>query len=101
MARARKSKEIDRIIDEGASRLGKLTEQVLAERAQQIASSTGRWRINRVGEMWVMLDQDDRVEFEDSGIPTIAFLIEMYADPREKPQAVVKRFYGDLFESDA
>lgn len=73
---------------------------MLAERAQQIAASTGRWRINRVGDMWVLLDQDDRVDFEDASLGSVAFLVALYADSREKPNNVLKRYYGDLFGSE-
>jgi hypothetical protein len=98
MSRRSKAKEIDAVIDRGASRLDKLPEAELAERVQRIAASTGRWRVNRVDDTWVLLDADDHVDFEDSSLGSVAFLLGMYADVNEKPETVIKRYYGDLFE---
>src|SRR5216110_1027954 len=99
MARSRKSKEIEGVIDRGAARLDKLPETVLAERVEKVAARTGQWRVNRVNNTWVLINADDQVEFEDTSLGSVAFLLAMYAAPNEKPEAVIKRYYGDLFES--
>jgi hypothetical protein len=101
MARASKRKDIDALIDRGAERLEKLPETVLAERVQKIAASTGKWRVNRVNNSWVLIGENDHVDFEDASLGSVAFLLGMYADPNEKPEGIVKRYYGDLFEADS
>ena len=100
MARAAKRKDIDAVIDRGAARLDKLPETVLAERVQKIAASTGKWRANRVNDSWALLGENDHVDFEDTSLGSVAFLLGMYADPNERPEGIVKRYYGDLFEGD-
>ena len=101
MARAAKIKNIDVVIDRGAARLEKLPGTVLAERVQKIAASTGKWRVNRVNNSWVLIGENDQVDFEDTSLGSVAFLLGMYADPNEKPERVIKRYYGDLFEGDS
>ena len=98
MSRSSKAKDIDTLIDRGAARLEKLPESVLAERVQKLATTTGRWRVNRVNDTWVLLDEDGLVDFEDSALGSVAFLLGMYADSKEKPETVIKRYYGDLFD---
>lgn len=98
MSRSSKAKEIDGAIDRGAGRLDKLPEAELAERVQKIAATTGRWRVNRVNDTWVLIDEEDHVDFEDISLGTVAFLLGMYADVNEKPDTVIQRYYGDLFE---
>ena len=98
MARRRRN-EVDSIIDSGASRLDTLPETVLAERVEPIAESTGKWRVNRVNDAWVLIEEDDHVDFEDISLGSVAFLLAMYADPKEKPEAIISRYYGDLFET--
>jgi hypothetical protein len=98
MARRRRN-ELDSIIDREASRLDTLPQTVLAERVEQIAASTGKWRVNRVNDTWVLINEDDQVDFEDSSLGSVALLLGMYADPKEKPEAIIRRYYGDLFES--
>jgi hypothetical protein len=98
MARRRGS-ELDSIIDRGSSRLDTLPQTVLAERVERIAASTGKWRVNRVNNAWVLIDEHDHVDFEDISLGSVAFLLGMYADPKEKPEAIIRRYYGDLFES--
>ena len=58
----------------------------------------GRWRVNRVNDSWVLVDEDGRVDFEDSSLGSVAFLLGMYADLNEKPDTVIDRYYSDLFE---
>jgi hypothetical protein len=99
MSRGSKAKDIDTVIDRAAARLDKLPETELAERVQKIAATMGRWRVNRVNDLWVLLDEDGHVDFEDSSLGSVAFLLGMYADLNEKPDTVIKRYYGDLFES--
>jgi len=98
MSRGSKGKEIDGVIDRGAALLDKLPETALAERVQRIAASTGRWRVNRLDDSWVLLDEEGHLDFEDSSLGSVAFLLGMYADVSEKPDTVIKRYYGDLFE---
>ena len=62
MSRSSKAKDIDTLIDRGAARLEKLPESVLAERVQKLATTTGRWRVNRVNDTWVLLDEDGLVD---------------------------------------
>jgi hypothetical protein len=100
MARAAKKKDIDAVIDRGAARLEKLPETVLAERVEKIAASTGKWRVNRVNDVWVLIGENDQVDFEDSSLGSVAFLLGMYADPNEKPEGIIKRYYGDLFQGE-
>ena len=66
MARRTRGKEIDRLIDESASRLDTLPEAKLAERVQQMAASTGRWKITRVNNNWALLDENDHLHYADS-----------------------------------
>src|SRR5438045_4773308 len=98
MSRGRRAKEIDSVIDRGTARLDKLPETELAERVQKLAAITGRWRVNRVNDTWVLLDEDGHADFEDISLGSVAFLLGMYADVNEKPDTVIKRYYGDLFE---
>ena len=98
MSRGSKAKDIDSVIDRGAARLDKLPESELAERVQRVAAATGRWRVNRVNDSWVLLDEDGHVDFEDSSLGSVAFLLGIYADLKEKPDTVITRNYGDLFE---
>jgi hypothetical protein len=98
MSRGSRAKEIDSVIDRGAARLDKLPETELAERVQKLAATTGRWRVNRVNDTWVLLDEDGRLDFEDSSLGSVAFLLGMYADLNEKPDTVIDRYYSDLFE---
>ena len=63
------------------------------------AASTGKWRVNRVHDTWVLIGENDQVDFEDTSLGSVAFLLGMYADPNEKPEGIVKRYYGDLFEA--
>jgi hypothetical protein len=98
MSRGRRAKEIDSVIDRGAARLDKLPETELAESVQKLAATTGRWRVNRVNDTWVLLDEDGRLDFEDSSLGSVAFLLGMYADSNEKPDTVINRYYSDLFE---
>jgi len=98
MARRRRS-EVDSIIDSGASRLDTLPQTVLAERVERIAGSTGKWRVNRVNDAWVLINEDDQVDFEDTSLGSVAFLLSMYVDPKEKPETIIRRYYGDLFET--
>jgi hypothetical protein len=98
MGRGSKAKQIDAVIDRGAARLDTLPETDLAARVQKLAAATGRWRVNRVNDNWVLLDEDGHVDFEDSSLGSVAFLLGMYADVNEKPDTVIKRYYGDLFE---
>lgn len=98
MSRGSRAKEIDTVIDRGAARLDKLPETDLAERVQKLAATTGRWRVNRVNDTWVLLDGDGLVYFEDSSLGSVAFLLGMYADAKEKPDTVINRYYGDLFD---
>jgi hypothetical protein len=46
----------------------------------------------------VLLDEDGRLDFEDSSLGSVAFLLGMYADSNEKPDTVINRYYSDLFE---
>lgn len=101
MARAAKRKDIDTVIDQGAARLEKLPEALLAERVEKIAASTGKWKVNRVNDSWVLIGENDHVDFEDTGLGSVAFLLGMYADPNEKTERIIKRYYGDLFEGDS
>ena len=101
MARASKRKDIDAVIDRGAARLEKLPETVLAERVEKIAASTGKWKVNRMNDAWALIGENDHVDFEDASLGSVAFLLAMYADPKEKPEGIVKRYYGDLFEGDS
>jgi hypothetical protein len=98
MSRGRRAKEIDSVIDHGAARLDKLPEAELAERVQKLAATTGRWRVNRVNDTWVLVDEDGLVDFEDGSLGSVAFLLGMYADSKEKPDTVIDRYYNDLFE---
>ena len=98
MSRSSKAKEIDAVIDRGAARLDKLPETVLAERVQRIAASTARWRVNRANDTWLLLDEEGHVDFEDSSLGSVAFLLGMYADVNGKTDTVIKRYYDDLFE---
>src|SRR5437764_8385681 len=98
MSRGSRAKEIDSVIDRGAARLDKLPETQLAERVQKLAATTGRWRVNRVNDTWVLLDEDGLLDFEDSSLGSVAFLLGMYADSKEKPDTVIDRYYNDLFE---
>lgn len=98
MGRGSKAKQIDAVIDRGAARLDTLPETDLAARVQKLAAATGRWRVNRVNDNWVLLDEDGHVDFEDSSLGSVAFLLGMYIDVNEKPDTVIKRYYGDLFE---
>jgi hypothetical protein len=100
MARPSKKKDIDAVIDRGAARLEKLPETMLAERVEKIAASTDKWRVNRINGSWVLLGENDRVDFEDTSLGSIAFLLGMYADPNEKPEGIIKRYYGDLFQGE-
>jgi len=93
-----RAKEIDTVIDRGAARLDKLPETELAERVQKLAATTGSWRVNRVNDTWVLLDNDGLVDFEDRSLGSVAFLLGIYADSKENPDTVIKRYYGDLFE---
>jgi hypothetical protein len=98
MSRRSKVKDIDTLIDRGAARLENLPESALAERVQMLAATTGRWRVNRVNDTWVLLDEDGLIEFEDSSLGTVAFLLGMYADLKERPEMVIERYYGDLLD---
>ena len=98
MSRRSKVKDIDTLIDRGTARLEELPEAALAERVQKLAATIGRWRVNRVNDTWVLLDEDGLIDFEDSSLGSVAFLLGMYADVNEKPDTVIKRYYGDLFE---
>lgn len=98
MSRGSRAKEIDGVIDRGAARLDKLPETELAERVQRIAASTGRWSVKRVNDTWVLLDEEGHVDFEDCSLGSVAFLLGMYAEANEKPDTVIKRYYGDLSE---
>ena len=98
MSRRSKVKDIDTLIDRGAARLEELPETALAERVQKLAATTGRWRVNRVNDTWVLLDEDGLIDFEDSSLGSVAFLLGMYADLNEKPDTVITRNYGDPFE---
>jgi len=98
MSRRSKGKEIDAVVDQGAARLDKLPETGLAERVERVAATTGRWRVNRVNDTWMLLDEEGHVDFEDSSLGSVAFLLGMYTDVNEKPDTVIKRYYGDLFE---
>jgi hypothetical protein len=98
MSRSSKVKDIDTLIDRGAARLEKLPESALAERVQKLAATTGRWRVNRVNDTWVLLDEDGLIDFEDSSLGSVAFLLGMYADLKEKPETVIERYYGDLLD---
>jgi hypothetical protein len=98
MSRGSKAKEIDSVIDRAAARLDKLPETELAERVQKLAATTGRWRVDRVNDTWVLLDEDGLIEFEDSSLGTVAFLLGMYADLKERPETVIERYYGDLLD---
>ena len=91
-------KDIDTLIDRGAARLEGLPETALAERVQKLAATTGRWRVNRVNDTWVLLDEDGLIDFEDSSLGSVAFLLGMYADLKEKPETVIKRYYVDLLD---
>ena len=97
MARSGRGKEIDGVIDRGAARLDTLPESVLVERVQKVAATTN-WTIERLGDDWALFDETGQLDFEDRSLGTAAFLVGMYADPKEKPDAVVKRYYGDLFD---
>lgn len=66
MSRGSKAKEIDGAIDRRAARLDKLPEAELAERVQKVAETKERWRINRVNDTWVLIDEEDHVDFEDT-----------------------------------
>jgi hypothetical protein len=101
MGRAAKTKNIDVVIDRGAARLEKLPESVLAKGVEKIAASTGKWRVHRVNDGWVLIGENDHVDFEDTSLESVAFLLGMYADPNEKPERILKRYYGDLFEGDS
>ena len=48
-----------------------------------------------------MIGENDHVDFEDTSLGSVAFLLGMYADPNGKPEGIVKRYYGDLFEADS
>jgi hypothetical protein len=98
MSRRSKVKDIDTLIDRGAARLENLPESALAERVQMLAATTGRWRVNRVNDTWVLLDEDGLIEFEDSSLGTVAFLLGMYADLKERPEMVIERYSGDLLD---
>ena len=98
MSRRSKVKDIDTLIDRGAARLEELPETALAERVQKLAATTGRWRVNRVNDTWVLLDEDSLIDFEDSSLGSVAFLLGMYADLKERPETVIKRYYGDLLD---
>jgi hypothetical protein len=98
MSRGSRAKEIDSVIDRGAARLDKLPETELAERVQKLAATTGRWRVNRVNDTWVLLDEHGLIDFEDSSLGSVAFLLGMYADPNQKPHTIMDRYYSDLFE---
>ena len=98
MSRGSRANGIDAVIDRGAMRLDKLSETVLAERVQKLAGTTGRWRVNRVNGTWALLDEEGFVDFEDSSLGSVAFLLGMYADSKEKPDTVINRYYSDLFE---
>lgn len=98
MSRSSKVKNIETVIDRGAARLEKLPESALAERVHKVAAMTGRWRVDRVNDTWVLLDEDGLVDFEDSSLGSVAFLLGMYADPKERPETVIKRYYGDLLD---
>ena len=74
MSRGRRAKEIDSVIDRGTARLDKLPETELAERVQKLAATTGRWRVKRVNDTWVLLDEDGRLDFEDRSLGSVAFL---------------------------
>ena len=43
-------------------------------------------------------DENGRVDFEDSSLGSVAFILGMYANVNEKPDTVIKRYYDDLFE---
>ena len=98
MGRGKRGKEIDAVIDRGAAHLDSLAETEVAERVQKLAAMTGRWRVNRVNDTWVLIDEEDHVDFEDTSLGSVAFLLGMYADVNEKPDTVIERYYGDLFE---
>jgi hypothetical protein len=98
MSRSSRVKDIDTLIDRGAAGLEKLPGSALAERVQKLAATTGRWRVDRVNDTWVLLDEDGLIEFEDSSLGTVAFLLGMYADSKERPETVIKRYYGDLLD---
>jgi hypothetical protein len=98
MSRGSRAKEIDSVIDRGAARLDKLPETELAERVQKLPATTGRWRVNRVNDTWVLLDEDGRLDFEDNSLGSVAFLLGMYADSKEKPDTVINRYNSDLFD---
>src|SRR2546423_10816811 len=98
MSRGRRAKEIDSVIDRGTARLDKLPKTALAERVQKLAATTGRWRVNRMNDTWVLLDEDGLIDFEDSSLGSVAFLLGMYADLKERPETVIKRYYGDLLD---
>ena len=51
-------------------------------------------------QRWVLIGENDHVDFEDTSLGSVAFLLGMYADPNEKPERILKRYYGDLFEGD-
>ena len=46
----------------------------------------------------MLVDEDGLVDFEDSSLGSVAFLLGMYADSNEKPDTVIDRYYSDLFE---
>jgi hypothetical protein len=98
MSRSSKVKDIDTLIDRGAARLEKLPESALAERVQKLAATIARWRVNRVNDTWVLMDEDGRIDFEDSSLGSVAFLLGMYADLKERPETVIERYYGDLLD---
>jgi hypothetical protein len=97
MSRSSKARDIDSLINRGAARLEQLPEAILAERVQKLAGTTGRWRVNRVNDTWVLLDESGLVDFEDISLGSVAFLLGMYADLKERPETVIKRYYDDLF----
>jgi len=88
----------DAVIDRGAAHLDSLAETEVAERVQKLAAMTGRWRVNRVNDTWVLIDEEDHVDFEDTSLGSVAFLLGMYADASATPDTVIERYYGDLFE---
>ena len=96
--RGRKGKDVEHVIDRGSTRLDKLPQAVLAERVQKLAGTSG-WSVKRLDEgNWALFDANGLISFEDTSLGSVAFLLGMYADTREKPDTVIKRYYGDLFE---
>ena len=44
------------------------------------------------------MDEHGLIDFEDSSLGSVAFLLGMYADPNEKPHTIIDRYYSYLFE---